>query len=92
MNKAEVIEALSRKVTILKKKDIEAVLEAYYETVTETLSTGEAIAIKGLGTFSVRERKATTARNPQTGNPIKVPARKVVKFTPALNLKKAVDK
>lgn len=49
------------------------------------------MAVKGFGVLSVRERKATAARNPQTGEKINVPAKKVVKFTPAKHLKDAVE-
>ncbi|MBF0459120.1 MAG: integration host factor subunit beta [Nitrospirae bacterium] len=91
MTKPELIEAISKKTTGLKKKDVEAVLDAYYETITETLAHGNNIGVKGFGTFAVHERKATTARNPQTGEKIDVPAKKVVKFSPAKQLKEAVE-
>jgi DNA-binding protein HU-beta len=91
MNKSEIIEAISKKFTALKKKDVEAVVEAYYEIVTETLSKGEAVAVKGFGTLSVRERKATTGHNPKTGAKIDIAAKKVLKFTPSSNLKNAVE-
>lgn len=90
MTKNEVVEVVA-KATGQKKKAIEATIDAYHEAITESLSKGGEVAVKGFGKFSVRGRKATTARNPQTGDQIDVPAKRVVKFTPALNLKKAVE-
>ena len=56
------------------------------EAVTEALKSGEKVTLVGFGTFMVAERAARTGRNPQTGEKIEIPARKVVKFKPGSKL------
>jgi DNA-binding protein HU-beta len=60
--------------------------------LTATLKKGDRVRFPGFGTFRVLKRKARTARNPQTGEPIKVPVRTVPRFTPAKELKEAVKR
>ena len=59
---------------------------------TSALRKGDRVALIGFGTFSVSQRKARNGRNPQTGATIKIAARKVAKFTPGAELRKAVNK
>jgi len=58
----------------------------------QSLEKGDAVTLVGFGTFSVIKRRARVGRNPQTGKEIKIPAKKVVKFTPGKALKIAVNK
>jgi DNA-binding protein HU-beta len=58
--------------------------------ITKALKKGDRVSLVGFGTFSVSKRKARTGRNPQTGKPIKIAARKVAKFKAGSELKKAV--
>jgi len=60
--------------------------------VTVSLKKGSKVALVGFGTFSVSSRKARTGRNPQTGAPLKIPAKKVTKFVSGAELKKAVNR
>jgi DNA-binding protein HU-beta len=62
------------------------------DTVTAALKKGDRVTLVGFGTFSVSQRKARNGRNPQTGSVIKIAARRVAKFTPGVELKKAVNK
>ena len=61
-------------------------MNACLNTIQEQLNKGEKVTLIGFGTFSVVERKARTAKNPQTGKPIKVAAKKVAKFKAGANL------
>lgn len=79
MNKAELIEEITNK-TGLTKKDTRNVVNAVVETITSTLKKGESMTLIGFGTFQVIERKARTGVNPQTGETIQIPAKKVPKF------------
>ncbi len=79
MNKAQLIDAIAEKAG-LTKADSKKALEAFVETVGETLNAGDKVALVGFGTFSVSERGERTGRNPQTGKTITIPAKKVVKF------------
>ena len=71
MNKTELVAALAAK-TELSKKDAEKALNAVVETITEALKAGDKVALVGFGTFEAKERPARVARNPRTGEEIKV--------------------
>jgi len=79
MNKAELVEAIAAKAGITKTQANEAV-DGFTETVIKTLKKGERVTLVGFGTFSVSERSARNGRNPQTGEVIKIKARKVPRF------------
>ena len=72
------------------KSGAAAVVESLIEGITKSLKRGEPITFVGFGTFKTAQRKARTARNPQTGAPIKIPKRRVVRFSPGKSLKDAV--
>ena len=91
MTKTQLIEALVTE-TELNKKDTKSFLLGLTSVVEKTLKKGGDIPLSGLGKFKVQNRKARIGRNPQTGEAIKIPARKVVKFTVAKNLKDTVLK
>jgi nucleoid DNA-binding protein len=65
---------------------------AWFLTEKLGLKKGDRVTLVGFGTFGVSQRKARNGRNPQTGAVIKIAARKVARFTPGLELKKAVNK
>lgn len=79
MNKAELVEAIAAKAGITKTQANEAV-DGFTETVIKTLKKGDRVTLVGFGTFSVSERSARNGRNPQTGEVIKIKARKVPRF------------
>ena len=91
MNKTELIAAVAEK-TELSKKDSEKVVNAVFDTITETLAGGEKVQLVGFGTFEVRERAEKVARNPRTGESIKVEATKVPAFKAGAALKAKVAK
>ena len=90
MNKTELVAAMAEKAG-LSKKDAEAALKAFTETVEEELKKGEKIALVGFGTFEVSERAAREGRNPQTGEPMTIAASKSPKFKAGKALKDAIN-
>ena len=90
MNKAELIAALAES-TSFTKKDSEAFLKAFLDTVVGTLEKGEKVQLVGFGTFEVRERKERVGRNPRTKEEIKIPASKVPVFKPGKEFKTTVN-
>ena len=86
MNKAELITSISEK-TNLTKKDSECVINAFVETVTETLKKGDKVGLVGFGTFEVRTRAAREGINPQTKKTIKIPAKNAPVFKAGKALK-----
>ena len=79
MNKANLIDAIAAE-SKLTKTDSKKALDAYIKATTGALKTGGRVALVGFGSFTVVNRNARTGRNPQTGKPIKIKAKKVVKF------------
>ena len=79
MNKAELINKVSDDAGITKTQ-ANAALDSFTEAVTKTLKAGGKVTLVGFGTFSVSKRQARNGRNPQTGEVIKIKARKVARF------------
>ena len=79
MNKAQLIEAVAKQ-TKLSKKDAANAVNATIETIKKNVS--KRVTLVGFGTFKTARRKARTGRNPQTGEKIRIGAKKVVKFKP----------
>jgi len=91
MNKAELVAAIADKAE-LSKKDAEKFLKGFEDAVTESLTAGGKIQLVGFMTLEVAERAAREGRNPSTGETIKIPASKTVKFKVGKALKDAVNK
>ncbi|MCD6550574.1 HU family DNA-binding protein [bacterium] len=89
MTKGDLIKAIAKKAKC-SKSCAAACLNAILDEIAGALSKGKTVALTGFGTFMISKRKARTGRNPQTGEKIKIPARKVPKFKPGKQLKKAV--
>ncbi|MGH6761463.1 MAG: HU family DNA-binding protein [Phyllobacterium sp.] len=90
MNKNELAAAIAEKAG-LSKGDAASALDAFIESVTGTLKSGEDVRIPGFGVFAVSKREAKTGRNPSTGAEIAIPARNVPKFSAGKGLKEAVN-
>ncbi|MFW6050205.1 MAG: integration host factor subunit alpha [Myxococcota bacterium] len=87
MTKAEIIDAVYEKVGGFSKKEAAEVVEAVFDTMKEVLADGQKIKISGFGNFVVRDKKQRIGRNPQTGEPIPISARRVLTFKPSQVLK-----
>ncbi len=90
MNKSELIVALANK-TELTKKEAEKALNAFVEIVGETLKADDKVMIVGFGSFEAKQRPARTARNPRTGEEIKIEASKVPAFKAGKALKDSLN-
>ena len=91
MNRTELVDAMAKK-SKLSKKDTDAALKAFIETVTAELKKGGKVQLVGFGTFEVTKRAAREGKNPQTGAKIKIPASKAPKFKSGKALKDTVNK
>ncbi|MBQ9134063.1 MAG: HU family DNA-binding protein [Clostridia bacterium] len=91
MNKTELIEAIAGE-SGLKKKDAEAALTAFVNTVEGALAKGEKVQLVGFGTFETKTRGAREGRNPKTGETIKIAASKYPAFTAGKAFKDSVNK
>jgi len=74
----------------LSRKDAIAMLDALFQDIQDAVTSGDTVKIPGFGQFKVRDRAARMGRNPQTGAPVKIAAKRVFKFMPAKALKDAV--
>ena len=91
MNKADLIEKIAKDARI-NKTQADAAINSALAGIEGELKKGGRVTLVGFGTFSVGSRKARTGRNPQTGRPIKISAKKVAKFSPGADLKAAVNR
>ena len=90
MSKDELIDSVASK-TDASKKEVERIINAVLETITNALTDGEKVALTGFGTFDVSKRAARTGVNPQNpGQKIQIPAMIVPKFKAGKSLKDAV--
>ena len=90
VNKAQLIDAIAASADISKASATRA-LDAFTDAVTDSLKSGDQVALVGFGTFSVRERSARSGRNPQTGQTIQIAAAKVPSFKAGKALKDACN-
>ena len=91
MNNNELIASVAEKAG-LTKKDSEKAVSAVIESIVETIASGDKVQLVGFGTFEVRERAERTGRNPQTKQPIVIPASKLPVFKAGKAFKDAVSK
>ena len=90
MNKQDLIAKIAQE-TGITKSNATAAVESFFDGITKSLKKGQPITFVGFGTFKTTHRKARMARNPQTGAAIKVPKRRVVRFSAGKALKSAVN-
>lgn len=89
MTKAQLVTKLAEAGGVSRKQG-DQMLDFLVETVVKSVKKGESVKIPGLGIFRLRKMKARVGRNPQTGEPIKIPARKKVGFSVAKTFKETV--
>ena len=89
MNKQALIDKIAKD-TGVTKINASAAVESLIDGITRSLKKGESITFVGFGTFKTSQRRARMARNPQTGASIKIPKRRVVRFSAGKSLKTAV--
>ena len=91
MNKTELIESIATK-TEMTKTDVDKVVTALVDVVTEALANGDKVSLKGFGNFEVRTRSGRMGRNPKTGEVMEISASKAPAFKASSTLKNAVNK
>ena len=91
MNKNDLIASVASSAG-LSKSDATRAIESFLDSITNALKRDEKVSIVGFGNFSVSHRKATTGRNPRTGEQIQIAASQKVKFLPAKALKEIFNR
>ncbi len=90
LSKAAMAEGLSQDV-LLSKADAKSMLDVFFEEIRIRLEHGEHVKLSGFGNFILRDKSSRPGRNPKTGQPIAVTARRVVTFRAGLKLKKDIE-
>ena len=91
MNKADIVDQVSDAIgPVISRKECATVVEVCLRAIKYALASGERVEVRRFGSFDVVERKARMARNPRTGTPVLIPARRVVNFKPSKDLRERV--
>ncbi|MDH4271492.1 MAG: integration host factor subunit beta [Candidatus Aminicenantes bacterium] len=90
MIKADLITKIAREMDIPKQEAEEGV-NLFFQSIKEAILRGEEIEIRGFGSFRFRKRTSRAGRNPRTGEPVKVPPKKVLYFKPSKLLKQMLN-
>ena len=91
MIRSELVQALGRDNPELRAEEIEKVVEVFFDSISERLAEGGRVELRGFGAFSTREREARQGRNPRTGDPVDVPAKRVPYFKPGKEMRSVLN-
>jgi integration host factor subunit beta len=91
MTKAELVDEVARVVS-LTKKQAETIVNIVFDSIVDSLRSGQKIELRGFGSFRLRSRKSRTGRNPKTGEKVDVPSKKIPYFKPGKELKELINK
>jgi integration host factor subunit beta len=91
MTKSQLVGQLAE-ATQQSKKEAEQIVDLVFAGITEALRSGERLDVRGFGSFKVRDQKARQGRNPRTGEPLLIPAKKVAVFKPSRNLAESLNR
>jgi integration host factor subunit beta len=91
MTKSELIEKLNGAEGSMSRQQAESVVNVIFDSMAQSLQDGEKIEIRGLGSFTIRERNSRVARNPKTGDAVEITAKKIPFFKTGKELRERVD-
>ena len=91
MTKAELVDEVAR-IVQLTKKQAETIVNIVFDSIVDSLRSGQKIELRGFGSFRLRNRKSRTGRNPKTGEKVEVPSKKIPYFKPGKELKELINK
>ena len=91
MTKAELVDEVAR-VVQLTKKQAEMIVNIVFDSIVDSLRSGQKIELRGFGSFRLRNRKSRTGRNPKTGEKVEVPSKKIPYFKPGKELKELINR
>ncbi|WP_369601573.1 integration host factor subunit beta [Hahella sp. SMD15-11] len=91
MTKSELVELIASRQPQLSVKDVELAVKTILDHMSEALSQGQRIEIRGFGSFSLHYRAPRTGRNPKTGETVQLPAKYVPHFKPGKDLREQVN-
>jgi len=92
MIRSELIQKLAEENPELGLQDVERIVDLFFKEIVDQLSSGGRVELRGFGTFTTREREARTGRNPRTGEPVPVSAKRVPYFKPGKEMRERLNK
>lgn len=92
MVRAGLVQALAAQHPDLPTRDVEKIVTAFFDAISTRLADGGRVEIRGFGAFSTRPRDARTGRNPRTGEPVAVDAKRIPHFKPGKELRELIDR
>ena len=90
MIKSELVKALSLR-SGLSSQDARTVIDAVFDTISDSLANGNRVELRGFGSFNLKQREAKDGRNPKTGEVVHVPEKRVMYFKPGKEMRERVD-
>lgn len=91
MNKSDLVDILTEQLKTLSRKEVDLIVDTVFDKMTESLSQGDRIEIRGFGSFEVRTRQARQGRNPKSGEKVFVTTRRVPFFKVGKELKERIN-
>lgn len=91
MTRSELIENIAYRQSMLSPKDVELAVKAILEHMSQVLSEGGRVEVRGFGSFCLHYRRPRMGRNPRTGEPVPLPGKHVPHFKPGKELRERVD-
>jgi len=92
MTKSELIADVSAKVKTFSKKDVERIVDSLFSSMSDSLSRGEKVEIRGFGSFKIKERSGRQGRNPKSGENIYIEAKRVPFFKAGKEIRERINK
>ena len=92
MTKSELISILAEKNPYLYQRDIERIVNCFFDTISDALARGDRVELRGFGAFSVRHREARRGRNPRTGESVDVESKNVPFFKMGKGMRERLNK
>jgi integration host factor subunit beta len=92
LNKSDLILKILESEPTLYKKDANKIVDVFFDTISNAITHGERVELRGFGVFDVKQRQARIARNPKNGEAVAVPAKKVPFFRMGKNMKDRINK
>jgi len=90
MTRADIVDEVAENAD-LSKKEAEVLVEAFLECLADALKSGESVKLRGFGSFRFRERNPRLGRNPKTGAPVEIPAKRITYFKPGKTLRELIN-
>ncbi len=91
MIRSELVQKIAADNPELSAKDVEKLVNTFFDTIVDQLANGGRVELRGFGAFSTRQRKARTGRNPRTGESVQVPAKRVPYFKPGKEMRERLN-